>query len=162
MVDPIKDCAEINLHDPCLLPTIQCTLQCMGHAQKCITGTQTFPISKLGGWKYTTAFHKSSKWTQHQALKHLRQYWCYGNWSVIGNRGGRWTFRNWGDICLSRDPTNRDKFLNEHKSSQRIIWILWLEYHNMNYDPICVGHNWLNFFFIYVFINLGNRGLNIK
>ena len=25
-----------------------------------ITGPQTFPISKLGGWKDTTAFHKSS------------------------------------------------------------------------------------------------------
>ena len=44
------------------------------HAQKYITGTQTFPISKLGGWKHTTAFHKSSKTNRHQALKHLRQY----------------------------------------------------------------------------------------
>ena len=55
MVDPIKGCTEIDLHDPSLLPTLQCTLQCMGHAQKCITGTQTCPISKLGGWKHTTA-----------------------------------------------------------------------------------------------------------
>ena len=38
---------EINQRDPILLPSLQCTLQCMGHAQKCITGTQTFPISKL-------------------------------------------------------------------------------------------------------------------
>ena len=27
-------------------------------------------------------------------LKHLRHYGCYGNQSVIGNRGGRSTFRN--------------------------------------------------------------------
>ena len=69
--------------------------------EKCITGTQTFPISKLGGWKHSTAFHKSFKTNRHQALKHLRQYWCYENWSVIGNRRGRWTFRNWGDMGLS-------------------------------------------------------------
>ena len=71
MVDPIKSCTEVNLHDPSLLPILQCTLQCMGHTQECITGTQTFPISKLGGWKDTTAFHKSSKTNRHQALKHL-------------------------------------------------------------------------------------------
>ena len=67
MVDPVKSCTEVNLHDPSLL-------QCMGHAQKCITGTQTFPISKLGGLKDTTGFHKSSKTNRHQALKHFRQY----------------------------------------------------------------------------------------
>ena len=39
---PIKGCAEINLHDASLPPTLQCTLQCMGYAQKCITGTQIF------------------------------------------------------------------------------------------------------------------------
>ena len=61
MVDPIKSCTEVNLCDQSLLPILQCTLQCMGHTQKCITGTQTFPISNLGGWKDTTAFHKSSK-----------------------------------------------------------------------------------------------------
>ena len=91
MVDPIKGSAEVNLKDPSLLPTLQCTLQCMRHALKCITGTQTFPISKLGGWKHTTAFHRSSEVNRHQALKHLRQYRCYGNRSVVGNRGGRWT-----------------------------------------------------------------------
>ena len=48
MVDPIKGCAEINLNDPSLLPTLKCTLQCMRPTLKCITGTQTFPISKLG------------------------------------------------------------------------------------------------------------------
>ena len=31
MVDPIKGCTEINLHDPSLLPTLQCTQQCMVH-----------------------------------------------------------------------------------------------------------------------------------
>ena len=101
MVDPFKGCTEVNLHDPNLMPTLQYTLQCEGDAQKCITGMQTFPISKLGGLKHTTAFHKSSKTNRYQALKHLGQYRCYGNWSVIGNRRGRWTFRNWGDIGLS-------------------------------------------------------------
>ena len=100
---PIKGCTEVDLHDLSLLPTLQCTLQCMGLAQKCITGTQTFPISKLGGWKHTTAFRKSSKTNRHQTLKHLRQYLCYGNWSVIGNRRGRWTFRNWVTLaCLQQ------------------------------------------------------------
>ena len=106
MVDPVKGSAEINLKDPSLLPTLQCTLQCMRHAQKCITGSQTFPISKLGGWKHTTAFHKSSEANRHQALKLLRQYRCYGNRSVVGNRGGRWTLWNRGDIGLS--PASRE------------------------------------------------------
>ena len=96
MAYPIKGCTEINLHDPSLLPTLQCTLQCMGHAQTCITGPLTFPISK-----HTTAFHKSSQTNWHLTLKHLRQYWCFGNRSVIGKRGGRWTLRNRGDISLS-------------------------------------------------------------
>ena len=59
MVDQIKGRAEIILSDPSLLHTPQCTLQCMGHSQKCITGTHTFTISKLFGWKHTTVFHKS-------------------------------------------------------------------------------------------------------
>ena len=54
MIHSIKGCAEVNQHNPCLLPTFQCTLQCMGHTQKCITGTHPFPISKMGGWKHTT------------------------------------------------------------------------------------------------------------
>ena len=106
MVDPVKGCTEVNLQDSSLLPTLKCTLQCMGHAQKCITGTQTFPISKLGGWKHTTAFHTSSNTNRHQALIHLKHYWYYGNWSLIGNRRLRWTFRNWGDIGLS--PASRE------------------------------------------------------
>ena len=48
--------------------------ECIGHAvygtwTKSITGTQTFPISKLGGWKHINAFRKSSKTNRHQALK---------------------------------------------------------------------------------------------
>ena len=95
-----------------LLPILQCTLQCMRHTQKCITGSQTFPISNLCGSKHTTAFHKSSEANRHLALKHLRQYWCYGNRSVVGNRGRRWTFWNRGDICLtpaSRETTQTNK-----------------------------------------------------
>ena len=59
-------CAEINLFDPSLLPTLLCTLHCVRHAQWCITGTQTFLISKLCGWKHTTAFHKSFESNWHQ------------------------------------------------------------------------------------------------
>ena len=85
----------------------------MGHTQKCITGTQTCPINKLGGWKHTINRPRRSD-TKYCG------YWWYvtgggdvtdygggqtssGNWhlSVIGNRGGWWTFRNWGDIYLS-------------------------------------------------------------
>ena len=101
MVDPIKVCAEINMYDPSLLPSLQCTLQCMRYAQKCITGTQTFPISKFGGWKHTTGFHKLSEANQQQALKHLKQYRCYINRSVVANRGGQWTLWKRGGICLS-------------------------------------------------------------
>ena len=123
MVDPIKRCTGINLHDPSLLPTLQSTLQFMGHACKYITGTQTFPISKLGGWKHTTAFNKSSKTNKHQALKHLRQYWCYGNRSVIGNRGGRWTFRNWGDIGLS-PPRWKNSQTNKPQKHNTKTWAI--------------------------------------
>ena len=70
----LSNAALKSMHYPSLLSTLQCTLQCMGHAQKCITGTQIFPISKLGGWTDTTAFHKSSQTNRHQVLKHLRQY----------------------------------------------------------------------------------------
>ena len=63
----------------------------MEYTQKCITGTQTFPISKLSGWKHTNEFNKSSKITQQKILKRLRQHLCHGNQLVIGNRGGWWT-----------------------------------------------------------------------
>ena len=117
MVDPIKSSTEVDLHNPGLLPTLQCTLQCMWCIQKCITGAQTFPINKLGGWKHTTVFHKSSETKCHQMLKHLWQYWCYGNWSVIGNRGGRWTFWNWSDIGLS--PASRETTQTKKPSKHR-------------------------------------------
>ena len=54
MVDSNKSCTEINLYDLSLLSTLQCTLQCMGHTQKCITGTQTFPCL----WKTFLLIHK--------------------------------------------------------------------------------------------------------
>ena len=105
MVNPIKGCAEINLHNTNLLPTLQGTFQCMEYLQKCITDTQTFPISKLVAWKHTTVLHKFSETNRHHTLKHLSHYLCYGNRLIIGNRGWRWTFRNWGDIGLS--PASR-------------------------------------------------------
>ena len=71
--------------------------------------SQTFPISKLCGWKHTAAFHRQSETNRHQTLRHLWQYWCYGNRSVIGNRGGLWTFQNCGDIALS--PTSLETTL---------------------------------------------------
>ena len=108
----LKINAGNSLCDTSLLPTFQCTLQCMGHAQKCMTDTQTFPISKLGGWKHTSMFHKSFKTNRQQTLKHLRQYWCYGNRSVIGHRGGWWTLWYADDIGLppaSRETTQTNK-----------------------------------------------------
>ena len=51
----------------------------MGLAQKCITGTQTFPIGKLGDWKHIITFHKSPKKSRQQALKHLRQSYVMEN-----------------------------------------------------------------------------------
>ena len=39
-------------------------------------------------------------------LKYLRQYRCYGNQSLIGNRGGRWALWNRGDFGLS--PASRE------------------------------------------------------
>ena len=59
----IKDCPEINLHDPSLLHTLQCTLQSMGHTQKFMTGTQIFPISKQGGWKQGSKFEFKLKFS---------------------------------------------------------------------------------------------------
>ena len=41
----------------------------------------------------TVAYHKIPLW--------LLAFRCYGNRSVIGNRGRRFTFRNWGVIGLS-------------------------------------------------------------
>ena len=97
-----KAAAEINLHDPSFLPAHSLMhFAVYGHSQKCITGSQTFPISKLCGLKHTTSFHKSSETNRHQKHKQLRQYWRYRNGSEIGSRGGRWNFRNMGDIGLS-------------------------------------------------------------
>ena len=118
MIDPIRCCAEINLYDNSLVSTLQCTLQCMRHTQKCITGTQT---SKPGGWKHTTAFHKSSEMNRHQELEHFRQYWCYENLSVVGNKGGRWTLWNRDDIGLSpanRKTTQTNKQLKHYTNSR--------------------------------------------
>ena len=99
----------------------------MGHARKCITGTQTFLISKLGGWKHTltvTPLHSinSPRWTDTRhsnTIEWLTQYWCYGYWSVIGNRGGLWTFWNRGDIgpcpasCKTTKTNNPPKHLTK-------------------------------------------------
>ena len=68
MVDPIKGCVEINLQNSSFPPTLQCTLHCMGHVQKYITGTLTFLMFKMGGWKHTTDFHKSSLTNRHHTL----------------------------------------------------------------------------------------------
>ena len=68
------------------------------------------PISKLDGWKHTTAFLKSSETNLQQTLIHLRQYWCYGNRSVIGNRWGKSIFRNWGN---RPDPSRQENYPDE-------------------------------------------------
>ena len=75
--DTIKSSAEVDLHNPGLLPAFQCTK--VHHRYPNLSDKQT-------GWlECTTVFHKSSETNRHQTLKHLGQYWCYGNWSAIGN-----------------------------------------------------------------------------
>ena len=108
MAYPVKGCAEVNLHNPGLLPTLQCTLKFMRHTQECIAGTLPFLIRKLGGWKHTTAFHESYKTKRHRAPNppNTVRPICSGNPSVVCNRGGRWTLRNWSDIGLS--PANME------------------------------------------------------
>ena len=72
----LQSYAEVDLHNVSLLPT----LQCAGIRTKVDHRYQNLSaISKLGGGKHTTAFHKSSETNRHQTLKHLRQYSCYGN-----------------------------------------------------------------------------------
>ena len=76
------------------------------YIQRCIHGTHPIRITgtlpdlsskKIRLWNHTTKLYNSSEMNRHQMLEH----WCYGNQSVIGSRGGRWTFQNWGEIGLS-------------------------------------------------------------
>ena len=46
-----------------------------GTRTKAIIGILSFQIRKLGFWKHTTAFHKSSKTNRNQELKHLTKYY---------------------------------------------------------------------------------------
>ena len=71
MVDPIRGCNETNQHDlaSCRLSNTLCSVW--------VSGTQTFPMSKLCGLMYTTAFHNSSDTNRYHTLKHLRPYWYY-------------------------------------------------------------------------------------
>ena len=98
------------------------------HPHKVHRKCQAFPISKLGGWKHTTAFHESSKTDRHQALKHLRQHWCYGNRSVIGNRGRGWTLRDWNDIGLSPTsgrPETTPNYISNAARNTGISYVFW-------------------------------------
>ena len=48
----------------------------------------TYPdlSDKQTGWlEAYTEFHNSSETNLHQTLEYLKQHWCYGNLSVIGN-----------------------------------------------------------------------------
>ena len=106
MVDPIKGALKsiCTILAFCPLSNALCSLW-ITHK-----GTLQVPrpfrlANRVVGRTPLHAFHKSSKTNRHQALKHLRQYLGYGNRSAISNGGGRWTFRNWGDIGLS--PTSR-------------------------------------------------------
>ena len=85
MVDPVKTRTEIDLNHSSLLPHLQSTLLGVCHTQKGITSAKIFPISELGGWKHTSAFHKTHKMNWRQKLKYLRQCRCSENWSVIGD-----------------------------------------------------------------------------
>ena len=80
---------SICMRNHSLQSNLRRTFQCIGHTQKCITGRQIFPISKLGGWKHTTAFHKSFENNRHQTLKRFKNHRCCRNQSIIGNRRRR-------------------------------------------------------------------------
>ena len=73
----------------CLLSNALCSVWDT-HKSASPVPMQTFPISKLGGWKHSTTVRKSSETNLHLTLKHFRQYWCYGNLSVFDNREGLW------------------------------------------------------------------------
>ena len=84
-------------HSERMLLILQCTFQCMGHTQKCITGAQTFRRRNF----VLGAHHKWSETNWLQTPNHLILYWCYGNWLVLIKKGRRWAFRNWGGIGVS-------------------------------------------------------------
>ena len=72
------------------------------------------PIVNAGEWgcvvrdlgTIIVLHYKSFEANQDQAIKHLRQCWCYRNQSVVGSIGGRWTLWNRGDIGVS--PASRE------------------------------------------------------
>ena len=68
MIDPIKWCTKsiCTILDCCPLPNALCSV-CDTQKRR-TTGTLTFPINKLFGWKRTTELHKSSKTNRHQEL----------------------------------------------------------------------------------------------
>ena len=81
MVDFIKGCAEICWHYSSLLPTIQCIFQCIEHAQKCITDTQTTPISNLCMWLEASHCVPKSSDTRRPNILDKKMLW-----KSVGNR----------------------------------------------------------------------------
>ena len=70
-----------------------------------------------------------------QMLKHLRQYWPFGNLSVIGNGGGRWTSWDWGDIGLSPQSGKLHRRRSHPKPHRRGVRIHWVIIPNRSSPP---------------------------
>ena len=125
------------------------TLYKVWDTENSITSTETFSICELGGRKHTSTFHKPSKMNRHQTLKHLYQNRCI--WSLIGNRRGRWTFWNWGEIGLSSESgettqKNKPPKCHNETKSQNVnrplqkedIDNYYIDYYNNNSNWYCL------------------------
>ena len=117
LVDPVNGSNDLNLHYPCLQTTLQFSLQCKRHAQKCSTGTQTFLISDLvvGSTKLCSMNRPRRTYTRH--------FSTLDNTDVFSNSGRRRTFRNWSDIDLS--PASRETTqTNKPQNSTLRLWAI--------------------------------------
>ena len=90
-----------------------------------IISSECFPISELGGWIHTSAFHKliSRTDTKRSITTNCPKLWT----SVICNRKWMWTFWNWGEIDLSSASTKTTKrrspcINNTETRSQNVIY----------------------------------------
>ena len=78
----------------------------------------------------------------------FEKYLSYENWSVVGNRGGRWTLRNRGDIGLSpaslettktnEPPKNYNKMGGQNISSFRGEYRFWTFFLLFTFRKLCI------------------------
>ena len=67
----------------------------------------------------TSAFHKPAKTNRHQTLKHLGQFRCYWNLSIIGQWGGMWNVCIWGDIVTLQQTGKLPKRSSRRNTTPR-------------------------------------------